>query len=57
MEPTENDQFLRDIEHQEIKDMLSSQVGFGVMQISDADSDLPNELRQFFQDEQPWGTD
>ena len=56
-EPTENDQFLRDIEEQELRDMLSSQVGFGVTQIAPADENIPHEIYQFFRDEQPWGTD
>ena len=37
--------------------MLSTQVGFGVTQISPADENIPREIRQFFRDEQPWGTD
>ena len=57
IEPTENDQFLRDIKEQELRDMLSSQVGFGVIQITPADENIPHEIHQFFRDEQPWGTD
>ena len=30
IEPNENDQFLRDIEQQELTDMLSTQAGFDV---------------------------
>ena len=55
--PTENDQFLCDIKHQEIKDMLSSQVGFRVTQMTPANATLCGEVREFFQDELPWGTD
>ena len=36
---------------------LSSQVGFGVTQITPANENIPQELRDFFRDEQPWGTD
>ena len=49
IKPTENDQFLQDIEHQELSDMLSTQVGFGVMQITPADEKIPEELRDFFE--------
>ena len=37
--------------------MFSSQFGCGVTQIIPADENIPQELRQFFRDEQPWGTD
>ena len=48
IDPTENDQFLQDIEHQELSDMLSTQVGFGVTQITPANENIPHEIRQFF---------
>ena len=38
----------------------NSQRGFGVKyfdQMTPTDAILPNEVRQLFQDEQPWGTD
>ena len=57
VEPTENDQFLSDIEQQELTDMFSSQFGYGVTQTTPADENIPQELRDFFRDEQPWGTD
>ena len=57
IDPTKNEQLLQDIEHQELSDMLSSQVGFGVTQITPADESIPKELCDFFRDEQPWGTD
>ena len=58
-DPTENEQFLQDIEQQEIQNMLeqNTQVGFGIMQITPADENIPFQIRQFFRDEQPWGTD
>ena len=59
IDPTENEQFLQDIEHQEMQDMLerNTQVGFGITQITPADENVPQELRDFFRDERPWGTD
>ena len=51
IDPTENEQFLQDIEHQELSDMLSTQVGFGITQITPTDENIPQELRQFFRDE------
>ena len=55
--PPINDNLLQDIEHQELSDMINSQVGFGVTQMSSTDENIPYEIRQFFRDEQPWGTD
>ena len=59
IDPTENEQFLQDIEQQEMQNVLeqNTQVGFGIMQITPADENIPHEIRQFFRDEQPWGTD
>ena len=59
IKPTENDEFLSNIEQQEMQDMLerNTQVGFGITQITPADENIPQELRQFFRDEQPWRTD
>ena len=37
--------------------MFSSQFGYEVTQTTPADENIPQELRQFFRDEQPWGTD
>ena len=56
-EPTENDKFLSDIQQQELTDMFSSQFGYGVTQITPVNENIPQELHQFFRDEQPWGTD
>ena len=55
----QNEQFLQDIEQQEIQNMLeqNTQVGFGITQITPADENIHQELRQFFRDEQPWDTD
>ena len=57
IEPTKNEQLLSDIEKQELTDMFSSQFGYGVTQTTPVDENIPQELRDFFQDEQPWGTD
>ena len=57
IDPTENDEFLSDKEKQELIDMFSSQFGYGVTQMTPADENIPQELRDFFRDEQPWGTD
>ena len=57
IDPTENDQFLSDIEKRELTDMFSSQFGHGLTQTTPADENVPQELRDFFRDEQPWGTD
>ena len=51
VQPTENDQFLSDIEQQELTDMFSSQFGYGVTQTTPADENIPQELRDFFRDE------
>ena len=48
IEPTENNKFLSNIEEQELRDMLNTQVGFGVTQITPADENIPHEIRQFF---------
>ena len=58
--PPANDHLLEQLEHEEIQSMLeqNTQRGFGVTQImTSTDAILPDEVRQFFQDEQPWGTD
>ena len=57
IEPTENDEFLSDIQQQEPTDMFSSQFGYRVTQMTPADDNIPLELRDFFRDELPWGTD
>ena len=59
IKPIENDEFLSDIEQQEMQDMFepNTQVGFGITQVTPADENISQELRQFFRDEQPWGTD
>ena len=42
------------LEHEEIQSMLDQNIqrGFGM-----APTDVPDEVRQFFQGEQPWNTD
>ena len=59
IEPTENDEFLSDIHQQKMQDMFepNTQVGFGITRITPADENVPQELRDFFRDEPPWGTD
>ena len=59
IDPTENEQFLRDIEQLEMQNMLerNTQVGFGITQITPANENIPQELHDFFRDEQQWGTD
>ena len=57
VDPTENEQFLQDIQQQEMQDMFSSQFGHGLTQMTPADENIPQELRDLFRDEQPWGTD
>ena len=59
IDPTENEQFLRGIEQLEMQNMLehNTQVGFGNTQITPAYENIPQELHDFFRDEQPWGTD
>ena len=57
IDPPTNDHLLQDIEHQELSDMSSSQVGFGVTRRHPADHNIPYEIRQFFRDEQPWEGD
>ena len=58
-EPPANDHLLEQLEHEEIQSMFEqdTQRGFGVTQMSSTDTILPDEVRQFFRDEQPWGTD
>ena len=41
-------EFLQDIEHQELSDMLSTQVGFGVMQITPANENIPQRITWLF---------
>ena len=68
IKPTENEQLLRDIEQQELTDMLNTQAGLGLSQIPStpprsspppANNNDPRqqEFEHFFQTEQPWGTD
>ena len=35
----------------------NTQHGFGVTQMTSTDTILPDEVHQFYRDEQPWGTD
>ena len=58
-EPPANDHLFEQLEHEEFESMLeqNTQRGFGVTQMSSTDAILPDEVRQFFRDEQPWGTD
>ena len=35
----------------------NTQRGFGITQMTAADTTLPDEMQQFFRDERPWGTD
>ena len=48
IDPTENEQFLQDIQQKEMQDMFSSQFGYGVTQMTPADENIPQELRDFF---------
>ena len=59
IEPPANDHLLEQLENEEIQSTLdqNNQVGFGVTQMSSTDATLPDEIRQFFRDEQPWGPD
>ena len=59
IEPPANDHLLEQLEHEEIQSMLeqNNQLSFGVTQMSSTDATLPDEVRQFFRDEQPWGPD
>ena len=57
IDPPTNDHLLEQIEQQEFKDMLSSQVGFGVTQLTPSNENIPEEVRDFFQEDQPWGLD
>ena len=58
IKPPANDHLLEQLEHEEIQSMLeqNTQGGFGVTEMTSTDAILPGEVRQFFQDEQPWGT-
>ena len=51
IDPTENEQFLQDIEQQEMQNMLdrNTQVGFGITQITPADESIIHEIRQFLE--------
>ena len=51
IDPTENEQFLQDIQQQELTDMFSSQFGHGLTQMIPANENIPQELRDFFRDE------
>ena len=68
IEPTENDQLLRDIEQQELTDMLNIQTGLGLSQMPSApppsspppvnnNDPRQQEFERFFQAEQPWEDD
>ena len=59
IEPPANDNVLEQLEHERLESMFeqNTQRGFGVTQMSSTDTTLPDEVRQFFRDEQPWGTD
>ena len=59
IDPPANDHLLEQIENEEIQTMFdqNSQVGFGITQMTAADTPLPDEIQQFFRDERPWGTD
>ena len=59
IEPPANDNLLEQLEHEGFESMFeqNTQRGFGVTQMSSTDTNLPDEVRQFFRDEQPWGTD
>ena len=66
IEPTENEQFLQDTEHQELTDMLNTQVGLGLSQMphtpppsSAVNNNDPRqqEFERLFQTEQPWEGD
>ena len=59
IEPPANDHLLEQLEHEEFQSMLeqNNQVGLGVTQMTPTDATLPDEVRQFFRDEQPWGPD
>ena len=59
IDPPTNDHLLEQFEHEEIKSMFdqNTQCGIGVTQMTPTDAILSNEVRQFFQDEQPWSTD
>ena len=35
----------------------NTKAGFGITQMTAADTTLPDEIQQFFRDERPWGTD
>ena len=59
IDPPANDHLLEQLENQEIQTALeqNSQVSFGITQMMSADTTLPDEIQQFFRNEQPWGTD
>ena len=56
--PPANDNLPEQLKQQEIQSMFdqNSHRGFGVTQMTPTDAILPDEVQQFFQDEQPWGT-
>ena len=59
IDPPANDHLLEQLENQEIQSMFeqNTQRGFGITQMTAADTALPDEIQQFFRDERPWGTD
>ena len=62
IEPTENDRFLRDIEQQELTDLLNTKTGLGLSQMPSTppvndNNHIHREFERFFQTEQPWEGD
>ena len=69
IEPTGNDQFLIDIEQQELSNMLNNQTGLGLSQmphtsppsspppVNNNNDPRQQEFERFFQTEQPWEDD
>ena len=57
IEPPANEHLLQQLEHEEIQSLSeqNTQRGFSVTQMTFTDAILPNEVRQFFRDEQPSG--
>ena len=57
IEPLANEHLRQQLEHEEIQSILeqNTQSGFSVTQMTFTDAILPNEVRQFFRDEQPSG--
>ena len=53
IDPPANDHLLEQLENQEIESMFeqNTQRGFGITQMTTADTTLPDEIQQFFRDE------